>query len=130
MRENDPMNLESLQWEKLRTVATLPTPVLPVAVQDVDSGDVLMVAYANRDAVRATLELQQAVFWSTSKNELHHKGSTSGDFLDLEEIRVNCEVNSLLYRVRKRSIGACHLSDREGAPYPTCFFRPLSEVCV
>lgn len=94
--KDGPMDLENLEWEKLRTITALPEAVLPVAVQDVESGDVLMVAYVNREAVRATLDLQQAVFWSTSKDELHHKGATSGDYLDLEDVRVNCEANSLL----------------------------------
>lgn len=114
-----------LDWGKLRGLGALPAEVLPVAVQDADSGDVLMVAYANREAVAATLESGEAVFWSTSRNEIHHKGSTSGDFLDLVEIRVNCEANSLLYRVRLRGQGACHVRDADGRSHRSCFFRTL-----
>lgn len=87
-----------------------------MAVQDVETGNVLMVAYANDQAVRQSLECRQAVFWSTSKNELHHKGATSGDVLELVEVRVNCEANSLLYVVRPRGDGACHVRDENGIP--------------
>src|SRR5437868_11042314 len=108
------VNLENLDWTKLRSVGGLTDEVLPVAVQDVETGTVVMVAYANRQALLASLEQGQAVFWSTSKNELHHKGSSSGDFLDLVEVRVNCETNSLLYLVRLRGSGACHVKDSAG----------------
>jgi phosphoribosyl-AMP cyclohydrolase len=89
-----------------------------------DSGDVLFVGYANRLALAETLRLRQAVLWSTSRNELWHKGKTSGDWLDLVDVRVNCEQNSLLYRVRPRS-GACHTKDASGKTRPLCYYREL-----
>lgn len=84
-----------------------------------------MVAYVNRRAVQATFDRRRAVFWSTSKDELHDKGSTSGDVLEIVDVRVNCENNSLLYRVNLGGGGACHLRDHDGDPPRTCFFRPL-----
>ena len=96
-----------------------------MAVQDVDTGQVLMVAYVNRQAVEASSERGEAVFWSTSKDALHVKGATSGNVLELVEIRLNCEDNSLLYRVHVRGTGACHLADDEGRPHMSCFFRTL-----
>ena len=100
-------------------------PVVPVVLQDADSGEVLFVGYANDEAVEATLDTGNAVLWSTSRDELWHKGATSGDVLDLVDVRVNCEQNSLLYRVRRRQGGACHTTDATGATRPTCYYRRL-----
>ena len=87
--------------------------MLPVVLQHADTGEVLFVGYANEKALAETLRVRQAVLWSTSRNELWHKGATSGDWLDLVDVRVNCEQNSLLYRVRPRS-GVCHTKDASG----------------
>jgi phosphoribosyl-AMP cyclohydrolase len=119
------MALPTLDWAKIRSVASLESDVLPVAVQDVDTGEVLMVAYVNREAVEASIQRGVAVFWSTSKDALHEKGATSGNALELVEIRVNCEDNSLLYLVQVRGSGACHLVDDQGNPHKSCFFRTL-----
>ena len=119
------MPMPTLDWTKLRSIAALATDVLPVAVQEVDTGQVLMVAYVNRQAVEESIERGEAVFWSTSKDALHVKGATSGNVLELVEIRVNCEDNSLLYRVHVRGAGACHLADDQGNPHTSCFFRAL-----
>ena len=98
----------ALDFDKLAKVAACGQALVPVAVQDADSLEVLIVAYANREALECAVEHGVAAFWSTSRNELWVKGATSGDFLDLIEIRVNCEQNSLLYLVRPRGEGACH----------------------
>jgi phosphoribosyl-AMP cyclohydrolase len=74
---------------------------------------VLYLAYATQEALSETLRTRRAVLWSTSRNELWRKGETSGDVLDLVEVRVNCEQNSLLYRVRPRTGGACQGQHRE-----------------
>jgi phosphoribosyl-AMP cyclohydrolase len=87
---------------------------------------VLFVGYANELALRETLRLRQAVLWSTSRDELWHKGASSGDVLELVEIRVNCEQNSLLYRVRPRA-GVCHTRGEDGHTRPGCYYRALSE---
>lgn len=88
----------------------------PVVVQDAVSGDVLMLAYMNDDALRLTHETGRAHYWSRSRNALWRKGETSGHEQVVDEIRVNCEQNSLLLLVRQ--VGAvCH----DG--YPTCFYR-------
>lgn len=116
-------------WRKLEQITANGVAVVPVAVQDVESGDVLMVAYADRSAVRETIRRGRAVFWSTSRHMLHDKGATSGEVLELVEVLVNCEANSLLYRVRFRGSGACHVHTEEG-PRRSCFYRPLSSVEV
>ena len=67
-----------------------------------------------------------AAFWSTSRNELWVKGATSGDALELVEICVNCEQNSLLYKVRSKGKGACHTKDGHGRSRQGCYYRRLS----
>jgi len=64
------------------------------------------------------------VFWSTSRNELWEKGATSGEVFDLIEVRVNCEQNSLLYRVRPRRGRICHTKNRAGEPR-NCYYRRI-----
>lgn len=112
-----------LDFTKLAKVAATGAHVVPVVLQDADSGDVLFIGYANDLAVRETFARRSAVLWSTSRNELWHKGATSGDTLDLVDVRVNCEQNSLLYRVRPRTGGACHTTDAEGNARASCYYR-------
>ena len=115
----------TLDFQKLRKVAETEQAVLPVVLQHADSGEVLFVGYANELALRETLASRNAVLWSTSRNELWHKGATSGDVLDVIEIGVNCEQNSLLYRVRPRG-GVCHTKSADGKTRPTCYYRRIS----
>ena len=98
-------------------------PVVPVVLQNAESGDVLFVGYANREALRETLATRQAVLWSSSRGELWRKGGTSGDVLDLVDVRINCEQNSLLYRVVPRRGGVCHTRDSDGDARRTCYYR-------
>lgn len=113
-----------LDFGKLRKVGETGQDVIPVVLQNADTGDVLYVAYVNEEALRATIETNTAVLWSTSRNELWHKGATSGDVLDLVDVRVNCEQNSVLYRVRPRG-GVCHTKDASGKTRPVCYYRKL-----
>ncbi len=115
-----------LDFAKLRKAGQTPEDVLPVVLQDVASHEVLFVGYANAQALRETLARRRAVLWSTSRNELWVKGESSGDVLELVDVRVNCEQNSLLYRVRRRA-GACHTVDAEGRSRPACYYRRLAE---
>lgn len=115
----------AIDWTKARQVADIATDVIPVVLQNADTGDVLFVGYANEAAVQATLDEQIAVLWSTSRNELWRKGATSGDVLRLVDVRVNCEQNSLLYRVVPEQRGVCHVRDDEGATRPACYYRKL-----
>jgi phosphoribosyl-AMP cyclohydrolase len=98
--------------------------VLPCAVQNVDTQEVVLVAYVNEQALHKSIETRSAVFWSTSRNELWEKGATSGETFDLLEVRVNCEQNSLLYRVRPRKGGICHTKNAAGEPRD-CFYRRI-----
>ena len=96
-----------------RAVAQAPD-VIPVAVQDADTGEVILVAYVNEQALNHSIETRTATFWSTSRNELWIKGEGSGNGFDLLEVRVNCEQNSLVYRVRPRGEGICHTRNFAG----------------
>jgi phosphoribosyl-AMP cyclohydrolase len=126
MRELEECDRLDLDLGKVAKVAGTGAEVVPVVLQDHDSGDVLFIGYANREAVVASLREGIAILWSTSRNELWRKGATSGDTLGLVEVRVNCEQNSLLYRVRRTTGGACHTRLRSGsARRPTCYYRVL-----
>ncbi len=115
----------ALDFDKLAKVAKCPG-VLPVAIQHADTGEVLLVAYTNESAFRLAVTERRLILWSTSRNELWEKGKSSGETFDLVEVRVNCEQNSLLYRVRPRRGGICHTRNRAGAPRAACFYRRLN----
>lgn len=115
-----------LDFQKLRKAAGSGADVLPVVVQDADSLEVLIVAYINEAALQYSFEHRIAAFWSTSRGELWIKGATSGDFLDLVEVRVNCEQNSLLFLVRPRAGGVCHTRDEHGKTRPSCYYRTVT----
>lgn len=114
-----------MDFEKLRKIAQCPDPVVPVVVQDAATKEVLILAYANEQALRHTLESGLATFWSTSRNELWIKGKTSGDELKIKEVRVNCEQNSLLYLVEMVGRGSCHVKDASGATRFGCYYRRI-----
>lgn len=87
-------------------------------VQDVDSGILLMVAHMNADAIRLSFETGQVHFWSRSRQAMWRKGETSGNGLSLVEMRVDCDQDALLVRVRPAG-PACHTGRR------SCFYRRL-----
>lgn len=118
----------ALDFTKLSKIGEGGHHVVPVAVQHADTGEVMIVAYANREALEATLERGEAVFYSTSREELWHKGATSGDTLAIVEVRVNCEQNSLLYRVRPNGVGACHTRDESGRARMSCYYRTITDT--
>ncbi|MCM1183160.1 MAG: phosphoribosyl-AMP cyclohydrolase [Roseburia sp.] len=97
--------------------------VIPVAVQNADTQEVILLAYTNQEAMLESIRLRRVVLWSTSRNELWHKGKTSGNEFELVEIRVNCEQNSLVYRARPLKGNICHTSYNGVAN--NCFYRRL-----
>jgi len=118
----------TLDFDKLAKIAAAgerPQHVVPVVLQHAETKDVLYVAYANDLALAETLRTRRAVLWSTSRNELWRKGETSGDVLELVDVRVNCEQNSLLYLVRPVKKGCCHTKDSRGETRETCYYRSL-----
>ncbi|MCY3914065.1 MAG: phosphoribosyl-AMP cyclohydrolase [Chloroflexi bacterium] len=98
--------------------------VLPVVAQDVDSHDVLVLAHVNQAALEYTLREGVAAFWSLSRDRLWIKGETSGNQLDIVDVRVNCEQNSLLYLVRLRRGGVCHTLE-DGEARHSCYYRRI-----
>tara|TARA_Y100001970_G_scaffold190039_1_gene231072 strand:- start:4374 stop:4790 length:417 start_codon:yes stop_codon:yes gene_type:complete len=120
--------IQRLDFDKIGGVGREGHQVLPVVLQEVESGEVLFVGYANEEALRMTLEIKSAVLYSTSRNEIWHKGATSGDTLSLVDVRVNCEQNSLLYRVRRDGRGACHTTGTDGSTRSGCYYRSLTTI--
>lgn len=117
----------NLDFTKLRKVASCDADVLLAIAQDVQTGEVLIVGYANQLALDTARECGMATFWSTSRNELRIKGKTSGDYLEIKEIRVNCEQNSILYRVIPAGKGACHTKNELGVARTGCYYRTINK---
>lgn len=115
-----------LDFGKVQSAAKTPERILPVVLQHADTHTVLFVGYANAAALTETLQTRRAVLWSTSREELWRKGATSGDWLDLVDVHVNCEQNSLLYIVRPRTGGVCHTTVIGGQARDTCYYRRLA----
>jgi phosphoribosyl-AMP cyclohydrolase len=105
-----PVDLDALRFDE--------RGLIPVVVQDAENGDVLMLAWANREALERTLAEGRMVYWSRSRKELWRKGDTSGHVQHLVELRVDCDEDVLLARVHQEG-AACHTGER------SCFFRRL-----
>jgi len=90
--------------------------LVPVIVQDATTDEVLMMAYMTADTLRETLETGQMVYWSRSRQERWVKGATSGHTQAVEEVRVDCDGDTLLFKVHQTG-GACHTG------YKSCFYR-------
>ena len=106
------LSVEDLDFEKQGGL-------LPVIAQDAVSGAVLMLAYANPDAVKRTQESGFAHYWSRSRNAIWKKGESSGHLQKIVEVLVDCDEDTLLYKVHQTG-AACHTGP------PTCFFRELT----
>ncbi len=99
--------------------------LLPVVTQDSTTKEVLILAFVNKTAFDETRRSGYATYWSRSRNELWKKGLTSGDMLKIDEIRINCEQNSLLFLVTPQGKGACHAKKENGMPYTSCYYRKV-----
>lgn len=106
------MGMADLNWGE--------TGLLPVVVQDAASGEVLMLAYADREALERTRRDGRAWFYSRSRRAYWLKGETSGNFLDVGEVRYDCDADALLYRVKPAG-PACHTGER------SCFYREIRD---
>jgi phosphoribosyl-AMP cyclohydrolase len=95
------------------------TDLIPVIAQDDATGDVLMLAYMNRDAYEETLRTGRVCYYSRSRQRLWRKGEESGNVQHVREIRLDCDADTLLIRVEQIGGAACH----EG--YRSCFFRAI-----
>ena len=113
-----------LDFAKLEKVVGSSKGIIPVAVQDYNTKEVILIAYTNGEAFEKSVKTRIATFWSTSRNGLWIKGETSGNTYALKEIYVNCEQNSLLYLVRAKKGGICHTSNKKGQAR-NCYYRRL-----
>jgi phosphoribosyl-AMP cyclohydrolase len=125
MKELEEGKKLQLDFSKLAATVQKGQNVIPVAVQNIDTREVILLAYTNEQALKLAVETRTAVFWSTSRNELWEKGKTSGETFDLVEVYVNCEQNSLLYKVRPRRGGICHTKNMKGEAR-NCYYRKLN----
>ncbi len=92
--------------------------LLPCVIQDVATRDVLMVAWMNQEAYDKTIETGETWFWSRSRQELWHKGGTSGNTQKVKKVRIDCDMDTLLVEVEPAG-PACHTGER------TCFFTEV-----
>lgn len=92
--------------------------LVPAVVQNATTGEVLMLAYMNAEALAKTVETGETWFWSRSRQSLWHKGETSGNTQEVESIMVDCDGDTVLVKVHPRG-PACHTGER------SCFFTPL-----
>lgn len=115
MATTDSMNnwLDSVKWDS--------DGLVPAIAQDAQSGRILMMAWMNREALQRSAELNQAVYWSRSRNRLWHKGETSGHVQHLSEIRLDCDADVIVLQVEQVGGIACH-TGRE-----SCFYRVLKD---
>ncbi|MEO8938627.1 MAG: phosphoribosyl-AMP cyclohydrolase [Burkholderiaceae bacterium] len=103
--------LDDVTWNDDGLVAAI--------AQEVGSGDVLMLAWMNREALAETLERGEAVYWSRSRNQLWHKGDTSGHFQRIHDMRLDCDGDAILLKVEQVGRIACHTGRH------SCFSRSL-----
>lgn len=94
--------------------------LIPAVVQDVSSREVLMVAWMNRQSLQLTQEIGETHFWSRSRQQLWHKGATSGNVQKVHEIRVDCDADTLLVLVEPQG-PACHTGEQ------SCFYRTMQQ---
>jgi phosphoribosyl-AMP cyclohydrolase len=101
------------------TVAWNADGLVPAVAQDATSGEVLMVAWMNRESLRRTVDSGEAVYWSRSRNALWRKGETSGHLQKVREVRLDCDADTVLLKVESVAGVACHTGRRR------CFFNRL-----
>jgi len=100
--------------------------LLPVAVQETSTGQILMLASVNEEAFNKTIETKLATFYSTSRKKLWTKGETSGDLLQVDNILIDCDQDALVYQVTLLGAGVCHTFDSNGKHRKACFYRELN----
>jgi phosphoribosyl-AMP cyclohydrolase len=105
--------IQNLTWDE--------KGLIPAIVQDATTKQVLMMAYMNQESLAKTIEIGETVFWSRSRQELWHKGATSGNFQQVEEIRVDCDTDTRLILASPKG-AACHTGEI------SCFYRTLAEI--
>ncbi len=110
MKKNPKFNIRNLKFD--------PKGLIPAIIQDYKTGEVLMLAYMNKESLRRTLKSGKTCFWSRSRNEYWVKGQTSGNYQYLKSIAYDCDQDALLIKVRQVRV-ACHTGNR------SCFYRKI-----
>ncbi|HFE52072.1 MAG TPA: phosphoribosyl-AMP cyclohydrolase [Bacteroidetes bacterium] len=117
---NEPHELVSVDQEVFDRIKFDERGLVPAIAQDVNTGQVLMLAYVNRESLARTLETGLATYWSRSRQELWTKGLTSGHIQRVKRILLDCDLDAVLYQVEQ--VGpACHTGRR------SCFFHDVEE---
>ncbi len=93
--------------------------LIPAIAQDYKTGEILMLAYINEESWKLSLETGVATYWSRSRNELWVKGATSGHIQNIKEIRVDCDDDTIIFKVEQIGNIACHTGER------SCFFKTV-----
>jgi phosphoribosyl-AMP cyclohydrolase len=107
------MNLNKIKFDE--------KGLIPAIAQDATTGEILMVAWMNAESIDKTIETGRMTFWSRSRKKLWTKGETSGNFLEVREAYIDCDSDTLLFKVDVKGKGAvCH----EG--YRSCFYRKIN----
>ncbi|OHY80603.1 phosphoribosyl-AMP cyclohydrolase [Marinobacter sp. AC-23] len=112
-------NLRSLDW--LEAIRWTADGLVPAIAQDSATGDILMMAWMNRESLRLTVEEGQAVYWSRSRGKLWRKGESSGHQQVIKDIRLDCDEDVILLKVEQKGGIACHTGRR------SCFYRSLKD---
>jgi phosphoribosyl-AMP cyclohydrolase len=110
---NDSSWLNKVNWSE--------EGLVPAIAQDAVSGDILMMAWMNREALKQTVELGEAVYWSRSRKKLWHKGEESGHTQKVSEIRLDCDEDVVLLKIEQVGGIACHTGRH------SCFFQKLTD---
>ncbi|MDY6840833.1 MAG: phosphoribosyl-AMP cyclohydrolase [Pseudomonadota bacterium] len=117
--QNSSDNVETPDW--LDAIRWTEDGLVPAIAQDAETGDILMMAWMNRESLRLTAEEGQAVYWSRSRGKLWRKGETSGHQQVIRDIRLDCDEDVILLNVEQKGGIACHTGRR------SCFYRSLKD---
>ncbi|PPI84305.1 phosphoribosyl-AMP cyclohydrolase [Marinobacter maroccanus] len=117
--QNSSDNVENPDW--LDAIRWTEDGLVPAIAQDAETGDILMMAWMNRESLKLTAEEGQAVYWSRSRGKLWRKGETSGHQQVIRDIRLDCDEDVILLKVEQKGGIACHTGRR------SCFYRTLKD---
>jgi phosphoribosyl-AMP cyclohydrolase len=95
--------------------------LIPAIAQDAATGEILMMAWMNREALQMTVETKRATYWSRSRNKLWIKGEESGNIQEVHSMSIDCDVDVILLKIRQVGDAACHTGHR------SCFYRDVEE---
>lgn len=96
--------------------------LIPAIVQEADTGEVMMMAYMNQASLKMTIESGYTHFWSRSRKKFWKKGETSGNVQEVKEVLYDCDMDTLLIKIKQHGSCACHTGER------TCFFRRIGDL--